>query len=308
MDRGTKLRIIDADGHSRAARGRRRGHTTARHRLPRGRSVLLLVAALVAIGVTLAMTPSGPTRAPRALRKAVHRTDKSSAHYRLVEKLMSPNVSGNATVIGSGVVDFASGSFSMTLTRGARTLVEVIDTRDEVYVRVPVKERARLSGDRQWVSVNTTRLAKSGIEKFFARLALAVHSDPAEDLSILMRVTHVEDVGHVTVNGKAATAYTSSYTVASFMANLKSALAIVKEQVGAKAAAMERRFAQQLGLGTVPVRAWVGPGGQLRHVRSEVLLLPALDAGTSTVTFSRSGAAAEMTQPPASQTHPWSYG
>jgi hypothetical protein len=246
----------------------------------------------------------GAVRAVQAAYAAS--TSQKTAAFLLVETIQAKSSAGssqNATVTGSGQVDFASGSFRATVNSPSGGSVTVLRAGGTEYVQVPAAAQSQIPGHKPWVSVNLNKVSQARFGASLSQLSSVSGSDPAQALSQLAAVSsQVTKTGTVTIGGIPTTGYRAEL-------NLNKVAAKVQAKAGAKAGQAIRQEATALGTATIPVQIWVDAHHLVRQIRYQIPIPAASTGGpagsgraTATITFPHYGVPVQLSPPPGSQT------
>src|SRR5260370_23998463 len=122
---------------------------------------------------------AGSAAAVRAVQVAYTTTTSAkTAAFRLTESIQAKSSTGsslNATVTGSGQVDFATRAFTATLNAPSGGAVQVLLTAGTEYLQVPAAARSQIPGHKPWVSHNMDQVRTDRTGTSVLNLASAGH-------------------------------------------------------------------------------------------------------------------------------------
>lgn len=246
----------------------------------------------------------GAVRAVQAAYTAS--TNAKTAAFRLQESVQAKSSAGssqNATIAGSGQVNFTTDSFKVTMNPPSGGSLTVLRTGGTEYIQVPAAQRSQIPGHKPWVSVNLDKVSQASLGASLSQLSSVNSGNPAQALSQLADVSsQVIKTGSATVGGVPTNVYRADVSLSKLAAR-------VQAKAGAKAAQAIRQEAKALGTSALPVQIWVDAHHLVRQIRYRAPI-PAAGGGappgsgtvTATITFYRYGVQVHLTPPPASQT------
>lgn len=293
----------------------RSSSTRPRPRLKVGiASSMTLAGGLALAAVTT--VPAGAaasTAALRAVKRAGRSTSKSgSATFSLTESLAAKGSHGaktSATVTGTGKEDFAGHRFEMTLNEPNGQALQIIETADVLYEKVPPAAESKVPGQKPWVSVTLHKVEHGGSSGVTAQLASANSTGPSQALRELSEATsHGSKVGSKKFDGQTATQYRVEVNLAK----------LAKKEPGNSQAI--RSEEKSLGKQDLPIDVWVGPHHRIRQIKVD-LAIPRTRSSTAagsrakgsmdgtrsvgtaqlTLTFTNFGTPVQISPPPPSQ-------
>lgn len=213
------------------------------------------------VAIVLAAAACGASKASalEVVRGAASKTAAArTARIALTVELHNPGVAaGNATVSGTGVVDYGAkrGLLDMNIANAGRPVstVKAVYTGTVLYMRIP-QLATTLSG-KSWLKLNYQQLAsRAGVD--IGNLGQLQSSDPTQGLEVLRGTsTDVRAVDHETVRGTSTTRYHGTVDLHLAAANATSA---------ASRQGIERLI-KLFGRSTIPVDVWIDGAGRLRR-------------------------------------------
>lgn len=217
--------------------------------------MLRLPVLLMALGLALAGCAQEATPAERVALVSAVTQDAKTAKIALEQTMETAQ--GNLELTGEGVVDFAKGAGSMTLTpsgeAGQMGLQGNIETRFEgtmVYLKMPTLTQ-QMGVQTPWISMDLSKLPEGrGLEQL-----QQLSNDPSDTLDMLEAVgDDIEEVGEEEVRGEPTTHYKATIDV-------KRVLELTSEGPGSP---LGKQF-DAMGLDRMPTELWIDGEGRLRR-------------------------------------------
>src|SRR5579862_2997489 len=129
----------------------------------------VLLAAVLGVASCGSSSPSGFQLISASYTKTVGIQSARVA----ITTVLNEKGSGSAlssTITSSGVIDFATRAFDLTVNAPQGGPEEVRSTGGVLYVEVPAAARAQVPGNKPWVSVNLAALAQAATGQTLASL------------------------------------------------------------------------------------------------------------------------------------------
>src|ERR1700712_3718612 len=268
------------------------GAVTIRARRPFATRAALGLVALLGLVVLSGCAQTGPTpgRPPAEIvREAVVATAAAGPSHAAVAGQTA--VAGQVIPLdGTGVVDPAHSTADLTLQVPSLGPVRVVFSGGTPAAAGVI---GAVSGGKQWVSVDVTRLAQSGYGAPLGAFGVGTTGNPAQQLGYLRAISDTTRVvGPEPIDGVPTTHYAGAVDLDKVPA---------ADDPATKPAV--DRLKTQLGSPRLPVEVWVAGGGKLKRVGQTVTVPAAPGAApttsTTTMTLSDVGSAPAVVPPPA---------
>jgi hypothetical protein len=251
--------------------------------------VLALFTAAVAGGAVAGALGSGLSPSQAVVGAVSSAVTASTAHVNFTEDLASST--GNASVSGSGSIDFVSGNVEESVTEpseGELVTINIVYLGGIVYVQVP--QLSQIDPGKSWLSINLLALTKDEKASGLANLG----ADPAAALQLLGEQGNtVSPLGSSTIDGQSVQGYAVTYNVS----------AIEHSIADSSLPSWMQSALKQITLTHESSTVYVNGSDELVRIANAVGLSSADVSGTvsGSVDFTDYGAPVSITAPPSDQ-------
>ncbi len=249
---------------------RPRTRTIGRRVVPLGGAALGLAALLAGCGSSgsagpSSTSPSSPTVVLSAYKQTVGGKSADVAFSETITATPSGGTTKQATILGSGSVDFSTGDESVTSTSATVGTTTEHLVAPVLYIEVPSTDRSQLPAGKSWVEINLNTVSEANLGESYSQL-LSSSQQSTQTLSYLQGVASsgITTIGTATIRGVPTTEYQATVD-----------LTKVADQKSPAEEAAIKSVEAELHTSSLPIRVWLDAQGRVRQMSDR------LDARTS---------------------------